>query len=129
MATWNQPGTAGSPITAALLNELKTNYKSEEGLVTFSPAYSATVNTVTAGQTLSSTFSARILELRSAINTIESKMSNNCNCNNCCQTQCTQCGCQTCQGCQSCQSECGCQACQSVGQCTEGNCGVCNVCV
>lgn len=123
MATWNQPGVAGSPITAALLNELRTNYKTPETAVAFSPAYSATVNVSAVGESIPDVFGARITQLRSAINTLESKMSVNCNCNNCCQT------CQACQGCQSCQacqtsSQCS-TTCQSHAQCTVKNC-VCN---
>ena len=109
--TWTYPVSAGSRVTAALINENRTNYKTVEGSVTFSPSYSATVDTVTASSRVVTTM---ISQIRSAINTLETKMSGNCNCTNCCQT------CQVCQVCMSCQycqvysgNYCVCQTCEA----------------
>jgi hypothetical protein len=109
--TWTDATiTAGTTeVRAVHLTDLRTNYKSVEGSVTFSPAVSATfTDTITAAS--SNPRAVYITELRAAVNNLETNFSGNCNCNNCCQT------CQSCQGaesCQTCQGTESCQTCQT----------------
>lgn len=102
---WTDPNIiAGStPIRKIHIDELRQAYKNVENSVTFIPPVSTsfTDSNITAGST--PIRKIHIDELRAAVNMLESKFSNNCNCNNCCQTQC---GCQSCQSCQSCQKQC-----------------------
>jgi len=88
------------------ISELQTDYTTVQNGVTFSPAYNATI-TAASGNAKSSI----LTQLRAAINGIESKFNNNCNCSNCCQT------CQSCQACQT-QSQCSQCACN----CTDCAC-------
>lgn len=104
--TWT--GGAADSRKASVFSELKTNYTTAQNSVAFSPAYAYGF---TAGNPTGGTTPVRALhfsELQAAINTLESKMSGNCNCANCCQTcQTTYCQSYSCQY-QSCQSQCNC---------------------
>jgi hypothetical protein len=114
---WTQPQTAGSPVSAALLNELRSNYAAYQNSVTFSPAYSATVTVASSGDQLGNQFSNVVAQLRVAINGLETRMSGNCQCANCCQTW-AECCAQLCQS----HEQCAAYVCVCDCQCSDG-CG------
>lgn len=143
MATFPSDPTIITDVTKVRvghISEARSEYKRVESAVTFNPA----VNTLFTDAITANTIKVRKIhmdELRSAINNLESKFSNNCNClspSNCCQTapaQCTQ-SCQTTpaqctlsQCSQTCQSQCiNCNCdCNCCGDC--GDCGDCGSCV
>ena len=114
-------------VTASDFNNLGTRYNNVKNSISFPDTTGLPLGstaTVTKGQKIQN---VSIVELRRAINVMESKYSNNCNCftnPNCCQTcqtstcqsaTCQSLSCQTttCQGatCQS-QTQCGCEACE-----------------
>lgn len=107
--TFTDPALSGDkPIKRVHFKELVDSYKKVEGGVAFNPAVNNNPKLLT------NNYSKVTLDnLRTYINQLESKFSNNCNCltnPNCCQTCQANCGCQTqctCQtnSCQSCQAE------------------------
>lgn len=122
-------------VNAADFNNLSTRYNNVKNSVKFPDSTGLAL-----GSTATVTKGAKILkvsptELRRAINVMESKFSNNCNCltnPNCCQscqtqTQCSytcqslSCQTQTCQG-QSCQSQTQC-SCEKCVRCQRYDCG------
>lgn len=104
-------------VTASEFNTFATRYNTVKGSVTFPDSSGldlGVVATVTQGQVCRK---ASLSELRRAVNAMETKFSNNCNClsnPDCCQScQTSTCQSQTCQS-QSCQTAtCQSQTCQS----------------
>lgn len=108
--TFTDPAlSGGQPIKRTHFKELVDDYKKVEGAVAFVPAVSNNP------KPLSNTFSKITLDnLRSYVNQLETKFSNNCNCltnANCCQT---------CQGNCTCQAQCTCQS-QTCQTCQGGS--------
>lgn len=118
-----------SIVTASDFNSLGTRYNNVKKSISFpdtTELYLDSIATVTKGQKIQK---VSIVELRRAINAMETKYSNNCNCPtnpNCCQTcQTSTCQTETCQT-LSCQTTtCQAETCQSQSQCSCQRCYTC----